>query len=121
VSRVAIVGGGLWPRTALVLRRLLPGARLVVIDRSAENLAAARPFLPADVEVINDFYDPARMRDFDLVVVPLALLGDREALYRDPPAPVLLVHDWLWRRRGEGVVVSWLLLKRLNLVTPCAR
>jgi hypothetical protein len=120
VTRVGIVGGGLWPRTSLVLRRLLPGARLVVIDRSAENLAAARPFLPDDVEAINDFYDPARMNDFDLVVIPLSLLGDREALYRDPPAPALLVHDWVWRRRGEGTVVSWLLLKRLNLVKPCA-
>jgi hypothetical protein len=121
VRRVAVVGGGLWPRTVLVLRRLLPGARLVVIDRSAENLAAARPFLPADVEVVNDFYDPERMSDFDVVVIPLSLLGDREALYRDAPAPALFVHDWLWRRRGESVVVSWLLLKRLNLVTRCAR
>ncbi len=121
VRRVAIVGGGLWPRTVLVLRRLLPAARLIVIDRSAENLAAARPFLPADVEVINDVFDPARAKDFDLVVLPLSLLGDREALYRDPPAPALLVHDWVWRRRGAGAVVSWLLLKRLNLVTPCAR
>ncbi|HKI38390.1 MAG TPA: fatty acid desaturase [Gemmataceae bacterium] len=121
VRSAAIVGGGLWPRTLLVLRRLLPDARLVVIDRSAENLAAARPFFPAGVEIINDFYDPVRMNDFDLVVIPLSLLGDREALYRDPPAPTLLVHDWIWRRRGQGVVVSWLLLKRLNLVKPCAR
>jgi hypothetical protein len=120
-ERVAVVGGGLWPRTVLLLRRLLPAAHLVVIDRSAENLAAARPLLPADVEVINDFYDPSRMNDFGLVVIPLAFVGDRAALYRDPPAPALLVHDWLWRRRGTGVVVSWLLLKRLNLVTPCAR
>ena len=28
----------------------------------------------------------------------------------------VLVHDWIWARRGRGVVVSWLLLKRLNLV-----
>jgi hypothetical protein len=30
---------------------------------------------------------------------------------------MLLVHDWLWRRRGRGVAISWLLLKRLNLIT----
>ena len=72
------------------------------------------------MEVINDFYDPSRMNGFDLLVIPLSLLGDRAALYRRPPAPAVLVHDWVWRRRGEGVVVSWLLLKRLNLVKPCA-
>jgi hypothetical protein len=120
VRRVAVVGGGLWPRTVLVLRRLVPHARLVVIDRSAENLAVARPFLPEGVEVINDYYDPARASEFDVVVIPLSLLGDREGLYRHPPAPAVLVHDWVWRRRGSGVVVSWLLLKRLNLVTSCA-
>jgi hypothetical protein len=121
VRRVGIVGGGLWPRTSLVLRRLLPDAHLVVIDCSRENLATAQPFLPADIEIINDFYDPARMNNFDLVVIPLSLLGDREALYRNPPAPALLVHDWIWRRRGAGAIVSWFLLKRLNLVKPCAR
>jgi fatty acid desaturase len=120
VSRVGVVGGGLWPRTVLVLRRLLPHARLVVIDRSADNLAVAEPFLPASVEIIHDYYDPARMNGFDLLVIPLSLLGDRAGLYRRPPAPAVLVHDWVWRRRGEGVVVSWLLLKRLNLVKPCA-
>ena len=118
--RVGIVGGGLWPRTLLVLRRLRPDARLVIIDRSAENVAVARSFLPPGVEVINDFYDPVTMNDFDVVVIPLSLVGDRRALYRRPPAPALLVHDWVWRRRGEGVVISWLLLKRLNLVTRCA-
>jgi hypothetical protein len=120
VHRVGVVGGGLWPRTALILRRLLPQAQLVIIDRSAANLAAAQAFFPTGVEVINDFYDPQRMNGFDLLVIPLSLLGDREALYRRPPAPAVLVHDWVWRRRGRGVVVSWLLLKRLNLVKPCA-
>jgi fatty acid desaturase len=119
--RVAVVGGGLWPRTVLVLRRLIPEARLVVVERSPENMCTARPLLPGDVEVINSYYDPVRMNEFDLVVVPLAFIGDREALYRHPPVRAMLVHDWIWRRRGTGAVISWLLLKRLNLVTSCAR
>jgi len=114
--RVAIVGGGLFPRTALVLRRLLPGARLTVIDRSAAHLEEARPWLDGAVEWVHGAFDPERHAGFDLVVVPLAYRGDREALYRRPPAPALIVHDWLWRRRGAGAVVSGLLLKRLNLV-----
>jgi hypothetical protein len=28
------------------------------------------------------------------------------------------VHDWLWRPRGRTAVVSLLLLKRVNVVTP---
>jgi hypothetical protein len=51
-----------------------------------------------------------------LLVIPLSFVGDRRVIYDLPPAPAVLVHDWIWRSRGESVVVSWLLLKRLNLV-----
>lgn len=116
LRRIAIVGGGLFPRTALALRSLLPTAELVLIDASAENLQAARAFLDSSVSVINDWYDPARHGGFDLVVIPLAFVGDKNALYDRPPAPALMVHDWIWRRRGASRVVSPLLCKRLNLV-----
>jgi hypothetical protein len=115
-KRIGIVGGGLFPRTALVLRRLLPGARLVIIDRCAANLASARRFVGLDVKLINETYDPARHDGFDLVVVPLAYVGDRERLYQRPPSRAVVIHDWLWRRRGRSEVVSIWLLKRLNLV-----
>ncbi len=114
--RVAIVGGALFPRTALILRRLLPDALLVVIDQSRENLDRARPLLPEGTAAVHARFDPDRFSDFDLVVVPLSFSGSRSAFYSRPPAPALLVHDWIWRRRGVGARVSWLLLKRLNLV-----
>jgi hypothetical protein len=120
VRRVGVVGGGLFPRTLLILRRLLPEARLLAIDRSADHIHIARRLAPQGVEFVHDFYEPDRPHDFDLLVVPLAFVGDREALYRRPPARAVLVHDWIWRRRGMSVVVSPLLLKRLNLVKPCA-
>jgi Fatty acid desaturase len=116
VRRAGIVGGGLFPRTALVLGRLLPDARLVVIDASAANLATARPFVGPGVEFVNERYDLRRHGGFDLLVIPLAYVGDREQFYHDPPGPALLVHDWLWHKRRRGAVVSLLLLKRLNLV-----
>ena len=116
VARAAIVGGGLFPRTALLLQRLIPDAELVVIDARAESIDIARAFLPLGVALVHDRYDPERHCGFDLVVIPLAYEGDRAALYRQPPAPLLLVHDWLWRRRGSSRIVSWLLLKRLNLL-----
>jgi hypothetical protein len=116
--RVAIVGGGLFPRTLLILRRLLPHARIVVIDRSARNIATARDFLRTDVEFLNEVYDPSLVRGCDLVVFPLAFVGDRSAIYRHPPANLVVTHDWIWRPRGTSAIISFLLLKRLNLVRP---
>lgn len=116
--RVTIVGGGLFPRTALVLRRLLPDAELTIVDRSAKNLERARPLLDGTVRVVEASWTPEHSAGADLVVVPLAFDGDRSRFYRDPPAPAVMVHDWIWRRRGarRWAVVSPLLLKRLNLV-----
>lgn len=114
--RIGIVGGGLFPRTGLILRRLLPESRLALIDQSATNLDVARSFLSGDVEFINKRFAPEMSCDYDLLVIPLAFDGDRRVIYQLPPAPMILVHDWIWRRRRSSAVVSWLLLKRLNLV-----
>src|SRR2546430_4191948 len=51
VRRVEIVGGGMFPRTALILQRLLPNARLTIIDASAESLGSARRFVGHDGDV----------------------------------------------------------------------
>jgi len=126
-ERVLIVGGGLFPRSALILRELLPDAHLTLLDAAAANLAAARAFLGSHAVDGIDFVHgawPAAMtpsaRGFDLVVFPLCFRGDRAALYRHPPAAAVLIHDWIWRPRGNSVMVSRILAKRLNLVTPCA-
>jgi hypothetical protein len=118
LHRIAIVGGGLFPRTALLLQELVPGAELVVIDASAENLATARARLGSDVRLVREriAVTDAGLRDFDLVLIPLAFQGDRNAIYRCPPSRALLVHDWIWRPQSETAIVSLLLLKRLNLV-----
>jgi hypothetical protein len=114
--RIAIVGGGLFPRTLLVLRRLLPDATFQVIDRSEENIAIARALAPDGVRFEHACYEPSLVEGCELVVFPLAFVGDRAAIYRCPPAPLVFVHDWIWRRREVSTVVSWLLLKRLNRV-----
>jgi hypothetical protein len=117
VNRVTIVGGGLFPRSALVVHRLLPHARLTIVDAKREHLDIAAAFLPRAVELQHRFFDPAVPDAADLIVIPLAFIGDRERVYRNPPATAAVVHDWMWRPRGGGARVSWLLLKRLNLVT----
>lgn len=116
VRRVAIVGGGLFPRSAFVIRRCIPGAGIVLIDAVPRHLDIASRWLGGDVECVQGWFDPRLHVGFDLLVIPLAYRGDRTALYRNPPGARVVVHDWLWRRRGRSTVVSWLLMKRVNLV-----
>jgi hypothetical protein len=49
-------------------------------------------------------------------VIPLSFDGDRAAVYARPPARAVLVHDWIWRPTRQSAIVSWWLLKRINLV-----
>jgi hypothetical protein len=116
VRQVAIVGGGLFPRTLLILERLLPQARFVVIDHSAANIARAQSMVNGDARFIHQTYAPSLVEGADLVVIPLSFIGDWEAIYQHPPASAVVIHDWLWRQRGQSTIVSWFLLKRMNLV-----
>jgi hypothetical protein len=121
--QIAIVGGALFPRTALVLRRLVPGAQLTIIDRNSAHLDVARSWPGADRVAFIHARFPGntavnRAEDYDLVVLPLSFEGDRDAMYARPPAAAVIVHDWLWRKRGISRVVSLALLKRINLVRP---
>jgi hypothetical protein len=121
VRSVVVVGGGLFPRTALVLRRLLPDATVTIVDADADHLEIAGRFLGDSVERRQELFSGVAPPGVDLVVVPLAYIGDRRRLYDDPPAPVTLVHDWIWSRHGRGAAVSWLLLKRVNCVRQVAQ
>ena len=112
VERIGIVGGGLFPRTAIILSKLMPGSRLTVIDLNARNLETASEMLPAGVKRMNQPFDSKRHDGFDLLVFPLSLQGERRAIYERPPTPLDCVHDWIWRPRGDTRIVSWLLLKR---------
>ena len=131
VARIVIVGGGLFPRTALILRALLPAAQITIVDADRANLDRARILLAAasrDIDFVHAHYEvmpgtatPGRPDDddaagCDLLVIPLSFDGDRAAIYARPPAPAVLVHDWIWRRRGASRLVSIALLKRINLV-----
>ena len=116
VRSVVVVGGGLFPRTALALRRLQPELAITIIDARQAHLDIARRFLDDRVVLRQGFYSAAQPLAADLVVIPMAFIGARELVYAHPPARATLVHDWIWHRRGRGTIVSWLLLKRLNLI-----
>ena len=121
--RIAIIGGGLFPRTALVLRRILPEADLTIIDHSQDNLTIARVFLErrgltaGRLRFVHAGFSPELAASYDLVVAPLAFVGDRSLLGRTGSRQKLAVHEWLWQRSSpHSTVISWLLLKRLSLV-----
>ena len=116
IRRATIVGGGLFPRTALILRELLPAAHLTIVDSNPRNLDIARTFLDGDIEYRTERYVPGESSDSDLTVIPLCLDGERAAIYHHPPSPAVLVHDWIWHPHGSGAIVSRALLKRLNLL-----
>jgi fatty acid desaturase len=116
-ARIGIVGGGLFPRTAMILRTLLPESRLTIIDGNAGHLACSRRLLGSpEIEFRHEEYRGGG--EFDLLVLPLAFRGDRAAACVRPPACGVLVHDWIWRRWGAGRIVSPALLKRVYLVRP---
>ena len=116
VRHVTIVGGGMFPRTALIIQKLLPAAEITIIDASAKNLETARRFLNAPVKFIHERYDSERRCPSDLLIIPLAFIGDRKEIYARPPARATFVHDWIWSRHANGATNSVMLLKRLNLV-----
>jgi len=120
VRAVQIVGGGMFPRTAILLRRLLPEAEITIMDASAESIQTAKAFIAGDIRLVEGSFKPLQSVNADLVVIPLSFIGDRGAVYRNPPAATVLVHDWIWAKRRafcrKGVVVSPWLLKRLNLI-----
>jgi hypothetical protein len=116
VRTIGIIGGGIFPRTALILKRLLPNAQMTIFEANADNIRTARNFVGADIRFVHEFFKATLPDNIDLMVVPLAFIGDRARIYRRPPAPAVLVHDWIWRRRGTSVVISVPLLKRLNLI-----
>jgi len=110
-----IVGGALFPRTAMVLQECAPKARMKVVDGCFDNITTASALMP-DVAFEHLEYDGGALNDCDVLVIPLSFRGDFSKLYQRPPAPAVLVQDWIWRVRGESRVVSWWLLKRVNLV-----
>lgn len=118
IRSIAIVGGGLFPRSAIVARRIWPNAAITVIDAEASHLELARRLFPAGVSIEHRQFVPSHEVDqgVDLMIVPLAFVGSRDVVYARPSAPAVLIHDWIWRRRGRGAIVSWWLLKRINLV-----
>lgn len=116
IRSVTIIGGGMYPRTAILLKQLLPAMQTRIVDSKLEHLEMAKAYLDGSVQMEQVHYGPHTPMDSDLLIIPLSFNGSREKVYQDPPTKAVLVHDWIWRRRGRSVIVSVLLLKRMNLI-----
>ena len=129
LKEIVIVGGGLFPRTLLVLLDLLPDASFTIIEKAPEHIEKARtilqdhPSLQAHphkeerIRFLEASYDSKMPLEADALILPLAYWGERAALYRERPTAYVFIHDWVWRRKGaQSTVISWFLLKRLNLL-----
>jgi hypothetical protein len=117
-KQVAIVGGGLFPRTALVVHAIWPAAQVTIIDSNAGHLERSRVWLRGDEILLHAHVTPETLPDGDIIFIPLAFDQDRRPLYEAPNRGCILIHDWLWNRNNisQTAVASVLLLKRLNLV-----
>ena len=115
VDRATVIGGGLFPRTALILRQIYPAAQITIVDAVAAHLDVARPFVEA-VRFEQRAFVPGSTEPADLVVIPLSFDGDRREVFANPPARAVLVHDWIWHPAPRSAVVAWWLLKRVTLV-----
>jgi hypothetical protein len=118
--RVAVVGGGLFPRTALALAFVAPEAEVVIVDASRESLSVASRTLTARgaraPQMVHARFDPERHAGFDLVVFPLAFVGDRTLVARARARNrYVITHDWMTTRAPRSRVVSIWLWKRMNL------
>jgi hypothetical protein len=121
-NRIAIIGGGLFPRTALVAHTLWPGAHVSIIDANAAHLETCRRWLRGDETLICARVSGDALPKADLVIVPLAFDQDKRLLYHSPKSGNVIVHDWLWKARGhssvkQSAIASILLLKRVNLMS----
>lgn len=118
-NRVAIVGGGIFPRTALVVRTLWPTADVTIIDANREHLEKCRPWLHGDEHLICAHVSPDSFPEADLVFVPLAFDQDKSDVYSQRLSARVIVHDWFWNchpRVARSAIASILLLKRINLL-----
>ncbi len=113
---VVVVGGGLFPRTLAVLRPLLPAAQLTVIEADLRHIEHARQWLSRhdpgalpNIQFHHGRFEPATAPAADLLVLPLAYVGEVSHAVASAGCPVLQ-HAWLWQRGGvaTAVVSPWL-------------
>lgn len=112
-KKIMIVGGGLFPRSALVLGRIFPDAELIVLEKEQAHIETARSFLEKEVEFECRRFEGEPL-EADLVVLPLSFKGDVHSAIANQSAPVV-VHEWLGTPSPGREIVSLLLWKQVSV------
>jgi hypothetical protein len=121
-KQVAIIGGGLFPRSAIVVHKVWPKAKVCIIDANRQHLETCRSWLRGDETMVCARVTPNTLPEAEIIFVPLAFDQDKRPLYDAPKNGCIIVHDWIWNQPKEGnsvhtAIASIFLLKRLNLVS----
>jgi hypothetical protein len=119
-KHVVIIGGGLFPRTALVVHAIWPAAAVTIIDSNPRHLAMCRRWLRGDEILVCKRVSSDSLPEADMVFVPLAFDQDKGAIYECSEQQCVVLHDWVWNTRADRVarstIPSIFLFKRLNLL-----
>ena len=126
---IAVVGGGLFPRSALALVTVFPEARITLVDARPAHLDLAREYLErTQPDLARQLtYRAQRVRtlaelDADLVLLPLAFEGEASELWSTRQRPAAIVHEWSRAAAGGSRVrVSRWLHKSMRYVPATAQ
>ena len=117
---VVIIGGGLFPRTALVVHSIWPAAAITIIDSNPRHLEICRRWLRGDETLRCERVSGDSLPEADLIFVPLAFDQDKDPIYTSKQSRCIILHDWLWNAGTcdvvESAITSVFLVKRLNLI-----
>lgn len=122
--RFVVVGGGIFPRTAIIIRRLFPDAQIVIQDMNLKSLRFAENYL-RNMHITEDViyshtiydginYDAASESIYGTVVIlPLAFRGEI-----GQTAFKTLKHCWIWDTDycEKQCLVSYFLLKKIKVL-----
>lgn len=120
--RFIIVGGGIFPRTAIIIRNMFPDAQIVIQDMNHKSLECAENYMK-DLGITDNIiyfksrytgvnYDVASESVYGTVVIlPLAFRGGEicQTTFKT------VKHCWLWENHPceKDSIVSYFLLKKI--------
>ena len=116
---ILIVGGGIFPRTVIVSKKLFPNAKLTVLDLNKRSIDISKKFLlqrnylkhnDVSCRFINGVYsEDYDVSQYDFAILPLALRGEISKV----KIPTFM-HEFLHNRKRPGTTIHPLLYKCLN-------